>query len=140
MRATNVYEEKSLGISYSDDDLDSDDEEDEVRVSEGRVAIWGKYLMRHMRRQLSFGERASITDLDVPRSVELTSGSDIWWLALSLLLITIIERDNIMNTANATWFNNFAIRQFISLAFFSRLVADMLRSIRACVSLRYCWP
>ena len=42
--------------------------------------------------------------------------SDIWWLALSLLLITIIERDNIMNTANATWVNNFAIRQFISLA------------------------
>ena len=66
--------------------------------------------------------------------------SDIWWLALSLLLITIIERDNIMNTANATWFNNFAIRQFISLAVFSCLVADMLRSIRACVSLRYCWP
>ena len=92
-----MYEEKSLGISYSDDDLDSDDEGDEVRVSEGRVAIWGKYLMRHMRRQLSFGERALITGSNVVRSVELTSGSDIWWLALSLLLISIIEVGRLLN-------------------------------------------
>ena len=57
VRATNVYEEKSLGVyenaNEDDDELDNDAHWN--RPSESRVAIWGKYLMRHARRQLSFG-------------------------------------------------------------------------------------
>ncbi|KAJ3551624.1 hypothetical protein NM688_g4595 [Phlebia brevispora] len=87
VRATNVYEEKSLGIFDSEEDL-TEPEDDKSNPVERRVAIWGKYLMRHMRRQLSF---------------------DMWWLALSLLLICIIERDGLMNPQNATWFNVFAV-------------------------------
>lgn len=56
MRSTNVYEANSLGV------YESDNEDDEInddahwdRPSESRVAIWGRYLMRHARRQLSFG-------------------------------------------------------------------------------------
>lgn len=56
MRSTNVYEANSLGV------YESDSEDDEInddahwdRPSESRVAIWGRYLMRHARRQLSFG-------------------------------------------------------------------------------------
>lgn len=51
-----MYEAKSLGV------YESDSEDDEInddahwdRPSESRVAIWGRYLMRHARRQLSFG-------------------------------------------------------------------------------------
>ncbi len=54
VRATNVYEEKSLGVFDSEEDL-IEPENDEIRSVDRRVAIWGKYLMRHVRRQLSFG-------------------------------------------------------------------------------------
>ena len=56
VRATNVYEEKSLGVyqeSPSYDELNDDAHWN--RPTESRVAIWGKYLVRHARRQLSFG-------------------------------------------------------------------------------------
>ena len=62
VRATNVYEEKSLGI-YRSDSLDEDELDDDAhwnRPSESRVEIWGRYLMRHARRQLSFGKFISI--------------------------------------------------------------------------------
>ena len=52
-----MYEEKSLGVyeeSMDDDELNDDAHWDRHSVS--RVAIWGKYLARHARRQLSFGE------------------------------------------------------------------------------------
>ncbi len=56
VRATNVYEAKSLGV-YADDEGDDELNDDAHwnRPSESRVAIWGRYLMRHARRQLSFG-------------------------------------------------------------------------------------
>ncbi|EMD39626.1 hypothetical protein CERSUDRAFT_111935 [Gelatoporia subvermispora B] len=84
VRSTNVYEEKSLGIWHQG----QDDQEEESPVGESRVAIWGKYLMRHVRIQLSF---------------------DMWWLGLSLFLLCIVERDGLTNTQNATWFNIFAL-------------------------------
>jgi len=88
VRATNVYEESSLGVSPDKARIEEEEENEFNSDSENRVAIWGKYLLRHARRQLSF---------------------DIWWLALSLLLLCIIERSNLMNTANATWFNIFSL-------------------------------
>jgi hypothetical protein len=53
VRSTNVYEERSLGIF----EAESDNIEDEADypANELRIAIWGRYLGRHMRRQLSFG-------------------------------------------------------------------------------------
>lgn len=55
VRATNVYEERSLGM-FEDDDEDSDDGEDEYKenIKEGKVAGWTRYLAFHARRQLAF--------------------------------------------------------------------------------------
>ncbi|OBZ71203.1 Low-affinity potassium transport protein [Grifola frondosa] len=88
VRATNVYEEKSLGVYEEKDNDDLEDESHWNSTNESRVAIWGKYLVRHVRRQLSF---------------------DMWWLALTLFLLCIIERDGLTNPANVAWFNIFAL-------------------------------
>ncbi|KDQ62090.1 hypothetical protein JAAARDRAFT_448748 [Jaapia argillacea MUCL 33604] len=87
VRYTNVYEEKSLGI-YGEELDDVDDDEDTDEDSQSRVSIWGSYLMRHLRRQLSF---------------------DMWWLAVALFLLCIIERGNLNDVANASWFNIFQL-------------------------------
>ncbi|KAI0718158.1 TrkH-domain-containing protein [Cerioporus squamosus] len=89
VRATNVYEAKSLGV-YADEEGDDEINDDAHwnRPSESRVAIWGKYLMRHARRQLSF---------------------DMWWLAVSLFLLCIIERDSLIDPAKQSYFNIFAL-------------------------------
>ena len=59
VRSTNVYEEKSLGIFEEEEDEDEamEDIENEAAYpkSDGRVAIWGRYLGRHVRHQLSYG-------------------------------------------------------------------------------------
>ncbi|KIK16827.1 hypothetical protein PISMIDRAFT_112632 [Pisolithus microcarpus 441] len=83
VRSTNVYEEQSLGIFSSD----KDDEENFHPIG-SRVAIWGRYLGMHARRQLSF---------------------DMWWLSLGLFLVCIIERDNLDNPDSQSWFNIFTI-------------------------------
>jgi hypothetical protein len=84
VRATNVYEEKSLGI-YKDDI--SIDEEEIFSLSGNRMSIWGNYLAMHARRQLAFGTRPSHGhDHKVhPRRL------DMWWLGLALFLVCIIE-------------------------------------------------
>ncbi|KAF8470908.1 TrkH-domain-containing protein, partial [Russula ochroleuca] len=86
VRTTNVYEERSLGI-FEDENDDIENEVD-YPATDSRVAIWGRYLSRHTRQQLSF---------------------DLWWLALALFLICIAERDQLRNTDNASWFTVFAI-------------------------------
>ncbi|KAI9465251.1 cation transport protein-domain-containing protein, partial [Lactarius psammicola] len=85
VRSTNVYEERSLGI-YEDDDTSFDEEG--IRQSGNRMTVWGNYLAMHARKQLAF---------------------DMWWLGLALFLVCIIERDQLENTENATWFNIFNI-------------------------------
>lgn len=59
MRATNVYEEKSLGIFEEDEDetkvMEDIENDAAYPESDGRVAIWGRYLGRHVRHQLSYG-------------------------------------------------------------------------------------
>ncbi|KAI0060371.1 TrkH-domain-containing protein [Artomyces pyxidatus] len=89
VRSTNVYEEKSLGV-FSEDDEDINDIDDPRAYpdTDSRVAIWGRYLARHVRRQLSF---------------------DMWWLCLALFLLCIIERENLNNPDNFAWFNIFAL-------------------------------
>ncbi|TFY80691.1 hypothetical protein EWM64_g3316 [Hericium alpestre] len=84
VRSTNVYEEKSLGI-YTHD---GDDEEDRFTTSGGRMTVWSRYLSMHMRRQLAF---------------------DMWWLCLALLLVCIVERGNLINPDNQSWFTVFNI-------------------------------
>ncbi|WRT64079.1 uncharacterized protein IL334_001007 [Kwoniella shivajii] len=71
VRATNVYEEKSLGLFGEEDE----DEEGEENEGEGAQAV-AKYIGWHARRQLAF---------------------DIWWLGFALWLICIIERGHINN-------------------------------------------
>ena len=64
VRSTNVYEEKSLGIFEEEEDEDEamEDIENEAAYpkSDGRVAIWGRYLGRHVRHQLSYGMSPTI--------------------------------------------------------------------------------
>ncbi|OCF73744.1 potassium ion transporter [Kwoniella mangroviensis CBS 8886] len=71
VRATNVYEEKSLGLFGEEDD----DEYGAEGEGEGAQAV-AKYIGWHARRQLAF---------------------DIWWLGFALWLICIIERGHINN-------------------------------------------
>lgn len=50
VRSTNVYEEKSLGV-FENEQQDTDEP-----TGEGpRVAVWGRYLTWHARKQLAFG-------------------------------------------------------------------------------------
>jgi Trk-type K+ transport system membrane component len=67
VRATNVYEERSLGVFDNDsDDSDEEEEEEELaRKDPNKVVGWSRYLAFHARRQLAF---------------------DIWWLGGSLPL------------------------------------------------------
>ncbi|WVQ97343.1 hypothetical protein IAU59_004454 [Kwoniella sp. CBS 9459] len=69
VRATNVYEEKSLGLF-------GEEEEDDIGTEgEGAQAV-AKYIGWHARRQLAF---------------------DIWWLGFALWLVCIIERGHLDN-------------------------------------------
>ncbi|KAI9568878.1 cation transport protein-domain-containing protein [Boletus coccyginus] len=86
VRSTNVYEEQSLGIFHSDDQLSA--AERVFQTNGSRMAMWGRYLAMHARYQLSF---------------------DMWWLALALVLICIIERDNLLDPEIQGWFNIFSI-------------------------------
>ncbi|KAH9983705.1 cation transport protein-domain-containing protein [Russula compacta] len=86
VRSTNVYEERSLGI-FEDKNEDIENEED-YPATDSRVAIWGRYLGRHARRQLSF---------------------DMWWIALALFVICITERGPLRNPDNVSWFTIFAV-------------------------------
>jgi len=83
VRSTNVYEEQSLGVFRDDNEL-----EEQFQPTGDRVTVWGRYLAMHARKQLSF---------------------DMWWLALALFLVCIIERDNLDNINSLHWFNIFAI-------------------------------
>lgn len=84
VRSTNVYEERSLGIYEDDSSVD----EEGIRLSGDRMTVWGNYLATHARKQLAF---------------------DMWWLGLALFLVCIVERDQLENPENATWFNIFNI-------------------------------
>ncbi|KAH7334631.1 cation transport protein-domain-containing protein [Rhizoctonia solani] len=65
VRATNVYEEQSLGVYLDDEQVD-----EEEPNKPANFHAWGTYLAWHARRQLSF---------------------DMWWLAVALWLVCIIE-------------------------------------------------
>ncbi|TFY66085.1 hypothetical protein EVG20_g5004 [Dentipellis fragilis] len=89
IRATNVYEEKSLGVFNSEEQSEEDIEnEADYAGLHSRVSIMGRYLRRHIRRQLAH---------------------DLWWLAFALFLMCIVERGNLDNLAFSTWFNIFSI-------------------------------
>ena len=55
VRATNVYEEQSLGI-FEDDDPEEDEENELVAAGGSRVTAWSRYLVMHARKQLAFGK------------------------------------------------------------------------------------
>ncbi|KAH7102157.1 cation transport protein-domain-containing protein [Auriculariales sp. MPI-PUGE-AT-0066] len=84
VRTTNVYEEKSLGVFDDEERGDGD----EPSGDGPRGAVWGRYLTWHARKQLAF---------------------DMWWLGLALFLICIVERSDLQDEENASWFNIFSI-------------------------------
>ncbi|KXN87472.1 Low-affinity potassium transport protein [Leucoagaricus sp. SymC.cos] len=86
VRSTNVYEEQSLGVF---EDVDEDLNEENFETSgPSRVNVWSRYLFMHARRQLAF---------------------DIWWLAIAIFLICIVERHQLNDPTNNEWFNVFNI-------------------------------
>jgi Trk-type K+ transport system membrane component len=88
IRSTNVYEERALGI-LEDDENDATENEADESETDSRVSIWGRYLGRHLRRQLSYGTRTLTFQLAyVYKTMAVT---DMWWLALALFLICIAE-------------------------------------------------
>ncbi|KAL1410029.1 hypothetical protein Q8F55_004031 [Vanrija albida] len=83
VRATNVYEERSLGLFEGEEEEEEPEENDE----EGAHAV-AKYLGWHARRQLAF---------------------DMWWIVLALWLICIIERHALLEKENWDFMNVFNI-------------------------------
>ncbi|XP_006461276.1 hypothetical protein AGABI2DRAFT_118180 [Agaricus bisporus var. bisporus H97] len=84
VRSSNVYEEQALGVYKPEDDPEVIFE----TAGGSRMRIWGRYFAMHARRQLAF---------------------DLWWLAIALFLICIIERRNLNNPDNTGWFNIFTL-------------------------------
>ncbi|KAJ8486784.1 hypothetical protein ONZ51_g4604 [Trametes cubensis] len=85
VRSTNVYEEKSLGVFASEEDLSS---EEAFNASGNRATVWGRYLAMHARKQLSF---------------------DMWWLGVALFLVCIIEKDGLEDESTNDWFTIFTV-------------------------------
>ena len=81
VRSTNVYEEKSLGV-YDDDESDDESEEEPdegqfltAAKENKRVAVWGRYLAWHARRQLAFGNHIfTIVHLSLLIKVQICGG------------------------------------------------------------------
>lgn len=82
VRATNVYEERSLGI-FNDEGIDVEN----FNAVDSRISIWSKYLTLHARKQLAFGKLSRAFLI----GSSLSTWSDMWWLSLALFLICIIE-------------------------------------------------
>ena len=135
VRATNVYEERSLGVYEDDADALDDELNDDARwnaPAESRVAIWGKYLARHARRQLSFGEIYETAKDSECEMFNAFGDTDMWWLAVSLFLLCIVEvsaicaseaqsgglvlttsqRSSLTDSSKISYFNVFALSTF----------------------------
>jgi len=95
VRATNVYEEQSLGVFELEksNDMNPEGDVDKARApfdTPGRVVIWGKYLSTHAKDLLSFGMCLSLRPLCL--FVKLTIGYlDMWSLALAVFVVCWIE-------------------------------------------------
>ncbi|KAF9502096.1 TrkH-domain-containing protein [Pleurotus eryngii] len=85
IHATNVYEERSLGV-FEAPPPDEDEEPGDLENLPSRERV-GKYLDWHLRRQIS---------------------NDIWWLVWAVLAIAVIERRNIMDE-DKKWFDLFRV-------------------------------
>ncbi|EIW54439.1 TrkH-domain-containing protein [Trametes versicolor FP-101664 SS1] len=85
VRSTNVYEEKSLGVFPSEEELSP---EDAFSHTGNRATVWGRYLAMHARKQLSF---------------------DMWWLGTALFLVCIIEKNGLEDEASNNWFTIFTV-------------------------------
>ncbi|KAG9217695.1 hypothetical protein CCMSSC00406_0003616 [Pleurotus cornucopiae] len=85
IHATNVYEERSLGV-FEAPPPDEDEEPGDLENLPSRERV-GKYLDWHLRRQIS---------------------NDIWWLVWAILAIAVIERRNLMDE-DKKWFDLFRV-------------------------------
>ncbi|KAF9485986.1 TrkH-domain-containing protein [Pholiota conissans] len=88
VRSTNVYEEQSLGIFAPHEHDGASDGASVNDIDSTERTTWSRYLSMHARKQLAF---------------------DIWWMALSLFVICIIEKNNLENPLNYGWFNIFRV-------------------------------
>ncbi|SJK96839.1 uncharacterized protein ARMOST_00085 [Armillaria ostoyae] len=109
IRSTNTYEEGSLGVfkapPLDEEEFEHKDKElgyPKDREPRQRVT---RYLGWHLRRQMSDGE--STLDLTLKSDISLAC-KDIWWMFWGVLLVTIIERGNIMDD-NKKWFDLYRV-------------------------------
>ncbi|TFK37547.1 potassium transporter [Crucibulum laeve] len=86
IRATNVYEERSLGV-FDVPPEDEDEEPDDLNNLKTRRERIGRYLSWHVRRQMSI---------------------DLWWLVWGVFLVAIIERNNLLDEEKK-WFDLFRV-------------------------------
>ncbi|WFD34941.1 hypothetical protein MCUN1_001787 [Malassezia cuniculi] len=85
VRTTNVYEERSLGIREED----VDENGKLIPVPEkGERKVWGEFLASHARRQLAY---------------------DLWWLALGVWIVCIVERGKISDPNTSQYFSIFTV-------------------------------
>jgi len=124
VRATNVYEERSLGIfpdTKHDPEVEELSQNGDLNSRAKYVLfcfhllglflqlshrIWGNHLGAHMRQQLSFGMYYFSRMI----AIFIFRCPDMWWLATALFLVCIVEQKSLDDEANASWFNIFTIR------------------------------
>jgi len=82
-------------------------EDDWQLKGDSRIAIWGNYILQHTRIQLSFG--GWLCQCRRLQSVDGTPLSDMWWLALSMIVMCVVERTKLENIVNIMWFNIFSL-------------------------------
>ena len=84
------------------------------RAGDSRIGIWGNYLFQHSRTQLSFGEGGLLLRITVVESL-IHLIPDMWWLALCMIIMCVIERTKLENIADVLWFNIFSLSKRIPL-------------------------
>jgi Trk-type K+ transport system membrane component len=126
VRSTNVYEEKSLGIFNEDGGNDSenssllsDEERFQHRLGQSRSKVWGEYLLWHAKLLIVLLYLASLSSfIDCRQQLAF----DMWWLALALWLICVIERNPLSNPEDQSWFNIFTVSKYFYLKYTSDLL------------------
>jgi len=99
----NSYEERSLGVFEAPPD-DEDEEPNDINNLKTRRERIGRYLGWHLRRQMSIGWSLEMSLFFHSTECLL----DIWWLVWGVLLVSIIERANLLDESKK-WFDLFRV-------------------------------
>jgi len=88
IRHTNVYEERSLGL-YAEDLAEREDASQQTEKKENAVLVGLKRMIAFPHRR---SESMAWSNRDfIRQQLHGQLGHDLWWIALAVLFITIIE-------------------------------------------------